>query len=73
MAPRQHQRAEKDPNGNAARGPDPIVVEGILQKKRNTNEHGEDADPIEPMTPDEVFQMVWRHGLGSRHDWLGER
>jgi hypothetical protein len=40
MAPRQHQCAEKNPNGNATRRPNPIIVEGILKKKRNTDEDG---------------------------------
>src|SRR5690348_155307 len=67
LAPREHQRAQEDADGDAARGANPVVVEGQLQEIGDGEEQGDDANAIEPSAGDQGFQVQRRRFFLSGH------
>ncbi len=55
----------QDAEDHTAAGADPVVVDGVLEEERNAEQHGDDADPVDPREPDVGFER-WRLGIHQR-------
>src|SRR6266404_4215278 len=57
LAPKYDRDTGYQANSNPARRPNPIVIEGVLQKIRNADENGGNSNAVQPVRSDPGLEI----------------
>ena len=74
IASKERQRSGQDADDDASAGTNIIVVDQIFERKGDTDDQGDDADPVDPGESDLGFDFAlcrdsWRWRLGDGRRW----